>query len=94
MLLLKLSCHFGVIFSFPRFHGILKLRNQVIRFIGQVFNATTQHFDRSDGGIVGLDFQIDEIDQGVGMVVSGKADRRVSQELHAKQISDGMIFSV
>jgi hypothetical protein len=42
-------------------------------------NATTLHFYKSDGGIAGLDFQIDIIDQRMGVVVFGKEDQRITR---------------
>ena len=72
----------------------LKLRNQVIRLIGQILNGRRQDLHRRDGGIVGLNFQINVMHQGVRVVVSRESDRRVSQQLHAKQVADGVIFLV
>lgn len=90
----KLSSHISVVFPFPSLGLFLKLCNQMIRFVRQIFNGRRQYLHWGDRRIVGLDFKIQVVHQRVGMVVSRKSHGRVSQQLHAKQISNGVVFLV
>ena len=51
----------------------------MIRFASQIFHGVREHFGRRDIAGIGLNFQIEVMDQRMRMLVSSESDGRIPE---------------